>query len=645
MCGLTGFYDFMGVRSRSDLHAICRAMTDSIAHRGPDSADLWQDPDVPLVLGHRRLAILDLSAEGHQPKASASDRYMIAYNGEIYNHLALRGELERAGYSFKGRSDTETLLMAIDHWGVNQSLQKIEGMFAFALWDRKERRLHLVRDRLGKKPLYVGWAGDTLIFGSELKALRAHPDMRPAVNNDALNLMMRHGYVQAPHSIYENIWSLPAGFRLKIDMATISSGARLDKMMEPYWHHLRALESAKSHIHQGSDVEIIDEFEALLSSCVGDRMISDVPLGAFLSGGIDSSSVVAMMQGLSSRKVKTYSIGFDEAGFDEAAYAAKVAAHLGTDHHELYVSSADALSVIPKLPDMFDEPFADISAIPTYLVSEFARRDVTVALSGDGGDEMLGGYNRHITGPKIWDRTHRLPKILRHAASKAITSISVERWDALMRKRPQFGAAIYKAASVMEIDEQEEFFARLSAQWDKLPVANQNMPQILAEQSDWQAGDNALSFAEKMMYWDALSYLPNDILTKVDRASMAVSLEARAPLLDRRIYDYVWRLPERFKVRDGQGKWLLRQVLRRHIPEEMFDRPKQGFSMPVGAWLRGDLRGWAEDLLDEKTMLEQGDLDVGIVRGVWDDHLAGKGNASTKLWAVLMYQAWRKKWM
>ncbi len=643
MCGITGFYDLKNTRSRAEMHAICQAMNKTITHRGPDSADIWQDPDVPLALGHRRLAILDLSAEGHQPKASFSGRYMVVYNGEIYNHLDLRKELEIAGHNFKGRSDTETLLTAIEHWGLNLTLQKIEGMFAFVLWDRKERHLHFIRDRLGKKPLYIGWAGSTLIFGSELKALRAHPDMVPEINEQALNLMLRNGYVQAPHAIYKNIQSLPAGFRLKIDTQNIEAGARLDKMMEPYWHHLRAIETARNTLHTGSDSQIIDEFEALLKTCVSDRMLSDVPLGAFLSGGIDSSSVVALMQELSSRKIKTYAIGFREAGFDEAVYAAKVADHIGTDHHQLYVDALDAMSVIPKLPDMYDEPFADISAIPTYLVAKFARQDVTVALSGDGGDEMLGGYNRHITGPKIWDKTRHIPRPLRHIAAKAITSVSAAHWDKLVRQRPQFGTAIYKAASVMEIDQQEEFFARLTAQWDTLPVANENTPRLLSDQSDWQTG--TLSFAEKMMYWDALSYLPNDILTKVDRASMAVSLEARAPLLDRRIYDYVWRLPERFKVRDGQGKWLLRQVLRRYVPDHLFERPKQGFSMPVGTWLRGDLRDWAEDLLDEQQLKEQGYLDTKIIRDVWDEHLAGRGDHAVKLWTVLMFQAWYKRWM
>ncbi len=643
MCGITGFYSFNTDESRAELNVAGKAMSATLTHRGPDSDGLWQDPDMPLLLGHRRLAILDLSGHGAQPMSSSSERYVIAYNGEVYNYPALQKTLEERGVSFKGRSDTEVILAAVEHWGINEVLQKLNGMFAFALWDRKERRLHLVRDRLGKKPLYVGWAGKALVFGSELKALRAHSDFTAELNREAAALFMQYGYVPAPHCIYKNVWSLPAGFRLTLDISDLETGADLQERMEPYWHHLRALEEAKSHATHRSDDDIVDEFEELLSTCVRDRMISGVPLGGFLSGGIDSSSVVALMQKISTRPVKTYSIGFDEAGFDEAAYAKKVAAHLGTDHHELYLSGQDALETIPLLPEIYDEPFGDISAIPTYLVSKFARQGVTVALSGDGGDEMLGGYNRHVAGPKIWKRVRSMPRPLRRLLSGGVTKIPVERWDALVKKEPQFGTRIHKAASVLSLNTQEEIYQRLVSQWEGTPVMGTPPPGTLSDDPLWSPGN--LSFAEMMMYRDALSYLPNDILVKLDRASMAVSLEARAPLLDKRIYEYVWSLPEHVKIRDGRGKWLLRQVLSRHVPNELFERPKQGFAIPAGEWLRGPLKGWASSLLDEKSLREQGVFDPAVIRSAWEAHLKGEGNHATQLWSVLMFQAWQDKWL
>ena len=580
MCGFTGFYAPRSSKTRSELHVTGRKMTTALAHRGPDSAGLWQDPDIALLLGHQRLAILDLTPGGQQPMASSSERYMIAYNGEIYNYATIQRELEQTGIKFQGRSDTEVILAAIEQWGLNLTLQKINGMFAITLWDRKERKLHFVRDRLGKKPLYIGWAGSTLVFGSELKALREHPDFEPRVNRDVTALYMRYGFIPAPHCIYENVWSLPAGFRLMIDTEALHGPVDLSTMIEPYWHHLRALEDSQRQRINKPESAIVTEFEALLTTCIRERMISDVPLGAFLSGGIDSSSVVALMQKISSRAIQTYSIGFEEAGFDEAAYAAKVAAHLGTDHHELYVSAQDALDTIPLMPDIYDEPFADISGIPTYLVSKFARHDVTVALSGDGGDEMLGGYSRHVIAPKIASRMRLMPRPVRRVMASALGAIPVQKWDSLAQNLPQMGSAVHKAASILSLNTQEEIYNRLLSQWPEPPVPGAAHLRTLQDTPEWQPED--LSFPEKMMYWDALVYLPGDILTKVDRASMAVGLEARAPLLDRRIYEYAWRLPESMKIRNGKGKYLLREVLARHLPRNLFDRPKQGFSVPVG---------------------------------------------------------------
>ena len=643
MCGFAGFYALKSGKTRSELHVTGKKMTTALAHRGPDSAGLWQDPDVPLVLGHQRLAILDLTQSGSQPMESPAGRFVIAYNGEIYNYFEIQRELEHAGITFHGRSDTEVILAAIEHWGLNLTLQKLNGMFAIALWDRKERKLHFIRDRLGKKPLYIGWAGHTLVFGSELKALREHPGFEPRVNRDVLALYMRYGFIPAPHCIYEDVWSLPAGFRLMIDTAALHAPVDLGTMIEPYWHTLRALEDAQGKRINKPESTIIAEFEALLTTCVRERMISDVPLGAFLSGGIDSSAIVALMQKISSRPIQTYSIGFQETGFDEAAYAAKVATHLGTNHHELYVSPQDALDTIPLLPDIYDEPFADISAIPTYLVSKFARRDVTVALTGDGGDEMLGGYSRHVMAPKITSRMRVMPRPVRRVMASALGAIPVRQWDTLARHLPQMGSAVHKAASILSLNTQEEIYNRLISQWPEPPVPGAAHLRTLQDTPEWQPED--LSFGEKMMYWDALVYLPGDILPKVDRASMAVSLEARAPLLDRRIYDYVWRLPESIKIRDGKGKYLLREVLARHLPRELFERPKQGFSMPVGDWLRGPLKDWAEDLLNEKTLEQQGFLNPQVIRDTWQAHLKGRGHHGGQLWTVLMFQAWQKRWL
>ncbi len=650
MCGISGFYNTKKTTDVREMHAIGKKMNDTLHHRGPDSGDVWQDPDHPLVLAFRRLAILDLTPEGSQPMASASGRYMIIFNGEIYGHQSLQKELENKGHAFRGRSDTEVMLGAIEQWGLNHALQKLNGMFAIVLWDRKEKRLHFIRDRLGKKPLYIGWAGKSLVFGSELKALRAHPDFKAKINKNTLTSYMRYCHVPAPHSIYEGIWSLPAGMRISLSIDAIKPNTDLKSFMEPYWSHVRVLEEQREKITNKSDAEIIDEFEALLSTCVDERMVSDVPLGAFLSGGIDSSTIVALMQKQSARPIKTYSIGFKEAGYDEAAYAKKIAAHLGTDHHEHYISAQDGRDVIPSLARMYDEPFADISQIPTYLVSKFARRDVTVALSGDGGDEMLGGYNRHITAPQLLRRMRLIPRPMRKIMARMIMARSTQNWDASRPDHPQFGVRMHKIASIIALKSQDDIYQRLISHWDNpsaLVLGGQEdiCPLTDPEFQPTHKGRGGLNFAEAMMHWDTLSYLPNGILTKVDRASMATSLEVRAPLLDRRIYEYAWTLPMQHKIRNGQGKWLLRQVLKRHIPSELFERHKQGFSVPIGEWLSGSLKDWAEDLLDAQKLEEDGLLNAQMIRDTWDAHLAGNGDQGHKLWNVLMFQAWKREWM
>lgn len=645
MCGITGFYDLDKKRGRDELRGIGQRMAGAIAHRGPDAEGLWLDPDVPLVLGHRRLSIIDLSADGAQPMASASGRYEIVFNGEIYNFQTLRADLEGEGATFRGRSDTEVMLAAFDIWGINRALQRLNGMFAFALWDREKRQLHLVRDRLGKKPLYAGWAGKNFVFASELKAIRAHPDFRPEIDRNALTLYMRFNCVPAPHTIYQGVWQLPPGHRMTLVFDVLSAGDDLKREWAPYWHHARVVEEACHNPLTGDDAQLTDRFEALLKDCVRDRMVSDVPLGAFLSGGIDSSAVVALMQAQSTRRIKTFSIGFHERGYDEAAAAQAVARHLGTDHHEMIVTPEDARGVIPLLPDIYDEPFADSSQIPTYLVSKFAREQVTVALSGDGGDEMLGGYVRHQAIPALWRRAGWWPQPVRNMVSRGIHALPVETWDKMARNYPQFGEKIYKVADILPLRTMEDIYIHVMSRWTNPAslVRDGREPLIALHDPSWLPRD--LTFAERMMYGDALSYLPDDILVKVDRASMAVALEARAPLLDYRVFEFCWRLPLDARIRNGQGKWLLRQVLGRHVPAHLFDRSKQGFAVPVGDWLRGPLRDWAHDLLNPKRLEEQGLLNPAPVGAAWQEHLSGQGNHAHRLWTVLMFQAWHGRWM
>ena len=640
MCGIAGMMSYRG----SDLSRIVSGMTEAIRYRGPDNSGLWCDADYGLALGHARLSILDLSPAGHQPMESASGRYVIVFNGEIYNHLELREQL--TNLSWRGHSDTETLLAAFETWGIEKALQATVGMFALALWDRVERRLVLARDRIGEKPLYYGWSNGTFLFASELKALAVYPGWRGEIDREALALFMRFAYVPLPYSIYTGIRKLLPG-----TYATFSPSYTAGYWPEPLPYWSAATVARQAHRGDWTDSTAADELDRLLSGAVTGQMIADVPLGALLSGGIDSSTVVALMQAHSSRPVKTFSIGFHEGEYNEAPGAKAVATHLGTEHTELYVSSADALAVIPHLPSMYDEPFGDSSAIPSCLVARLAKQQVTVALSGDGGDELFGGYNRYSWGSLIWRRIARVPASMRTIASSALTLLSPEQWDRIgkmLRKgvpaslhMTTLGEKVHKLASVLDSESQTELYRRLVSlqrETASLVIGAQDKP-IWADAQAQQLGER--DFSEEMMLHDLVGYLTDDILAKVDRAAMAISLETRMPLLDHRVVEFAWSLPLSMKIRaESRGKWLLRQVLYRYVPKHLVERPKMGFGIPLDSWLRNDLRGWAEDLLDESRLRQEGYLDPAPIRTKWREHLSGRCNRQYWLWNVLMFQAW-----
>ena len=654
MCGLAGFVGSARHLERDVCLEIARRMGDALRHRGPDDAGLWCDDEAGVALAHRRLAIVDLSATGHQPMVSPSGRYVIVYNGEIYNFPVLRRELEGLGARFRGTSDTEVLLAAIDRWGIEAALERINGMFAFALWDRRTRFLHLVRDRLGKKPLYFAWAGRALLFASELKAFHAHPDFVPEIDRTAAELLLRYGYVPAPYAIYRGVFKLPAAGHLALPATgEAAPEAPLDRV-RLYWSMREVAQRGLREPLDLSPAEAAERLEQLLTEAVAKRMIADVPLGAFLSGGIDSSTVVALMQKCSARPVKTFTIGFQESGYNEAENAKRVAQHLGTEHHEFHVTPRDAQEVIPKLPEIYDEPFADISQIPTFLVAQLTRRHVTVALSGDGGDETFAGYNRHFLGPHLWRTISLCPGLLRQGCAGVLTSISPEGWDAGFEhinrwlpqswRRPTPGYHLHKLAALLVIERPEDLYERLISRWTDpgSMVIGGGEPRSLVSDSgqDFDLDD----LAHRMLYYDTIGYLPDDVLVKVDRASMANSLEVRAPLLDHEIVEFAWRLPRAMKVRRGAGKWILRQILARHVPTRLIDRPKQGFAIPLDHWLRGPLRDWAEEMLDSNRLRLEGVFEPARIRQRWEEHLTGKGNWVVPLWCVLMFQAWLEHW-
>ena len=642
MCGIAGFYNLKADKQSVQRQSIAQSMEKAIAHRGPDNADMWCDPDLPLILAHRRLSIIDLSDNGRQPMHSSSGRYVIVSNHEVYNYQALQTELENAGHVFRSRSDTEVMLMAFDHWGVSQAIQKFDGMFAFVLWDRKERQLHFVRDRFGKKPLYVGWAGNDLVFGSELKSFHAHPDFEAQISKPALQIYMRYGYVHAPYSIFDKVWQvLPAG-RLTLDIDKQQAGENLTSKMETYWSLKNAAQQGRSRVIDLPENEIIGDLEDHIEKTVAQRMISDVPLGAFLSGGIDSSAVVAMMQKTASKPVKTFSIGFDEAQYNEAEYAKKVAGHLQTDHQEFYVSALEAQNVIPILPDIYDEPFADSSQIPTYLISKMARDKVTVVLTGDGGDEILAGYDRHTKIPALWSSVGWMPHMIRKGIMGGLSVLP----EGLYGKK--MGRKVKRSLELMALKDADAIYDRLVSAWPpEQSVVARDEEDLLIPLKDEQYWPHGLNFAESMIFGDQLSYRVNDLMVKADRASMAVALEARAPLMDHHLAEYCWQLPHNMKVRSGKGKWALRQILKKHVPEEMFERPKQGFSVPLHEWLRGSLKEWGDDLLSTEALNRHGLLDNELVQSEWKNFQDNRGfqDVPKHLWSVLMFQSWYDRWM
>ena len=646
MCGLTGVMRTRATDGGS-LRAQAARMSRQLTHRGPDDSGLWCDESAGVVLAQRRLSILDLSEAGHQPMHSACGRYVIAFNGEIYNHLDLREKLgaEGGAPTWRGHSDTETIIACLAAWGLEQTLLLCVGMFAFAVWDRKQRVLTLARDRMGEKPLYYGWFGDALLFGSELKALKAHPSFDAQVDRDALTLYLRHDCVPAPYTIYRGVFKLRPGHVLRI-----AAEAPRDARPQSYWSYNDVVSKGLSDPMACSDAEATDTLEHQLRASIQAQMLADVPLGAFLSGGIDSSTIVALMQTSSRRPIKTFTIGFDENGYDEAIHAKAVAAHLGTDHTELYVRPADALAVIPRLPSIFCEPFGDSSQIPTYLVSQMTRREVVVALSGDGGDELFGGYNRYLAARTTWKRMLHMPRFARHAVAGMLRTISPATWDHLVeRAKPLLpkhwhvatpGDKAHKLAEALLQSNGRGFFLNVASQWkdpaNMVPGASEPTT-LLTDEEAWPRTGN---LAHWMMAMDAQSYLPDDILVKVDRAAMANSLETRVPMLDHRVVELAWRLPLHQKIRHGQGKWLVRQVLYRCVPKALVERPKMGFAIPLDTWLRGPLRDWAETLLDESRLRQEGYFDPRRIRQAWEEHLSGRRNGQYALWTVLMFQAW-----
>ncbi len=616
-------------------------MADRLVTRGPDDAGVWADPATGVALGHRRLSILDLSPAGHQPMVSASGRFVTVFNGEIYNFAVLRDELSKHGHRFRGHSDTEVLLAACEQWGVVEAIRRSTGMFAIVIWDAHQRVLHLVRDRLGEKPLYYGVCNGVLLFGSELKALRAHPAFSADIDRDALALFMRHAYIPAPWSIHVGIRKLLPGTILSVPLVGLPA---LPEPV-PYWSAFEQVLAGLADPLPGGMDQAVDELDGLLGNVVAEQMVADVPLGAFLSGGIDSSLIVALMQSRSRRPVRTFSIGFKEGDYSEAIHAAAVAKHLGTDHTEHYVAPADALAVISDLPRIYDEPFADQSQIPTVLVSQMARRHVTVALTGDGGDELFGGYNRYFHATRIMRRLRWVPRDMRRALAAGILALSPGAWDILGIPLKSFlggriGEKAHKVASIIGSSSSDELYRRLVSIHDdpESVVLGAHEPRTAI--TTLGANPQLVGQVERMMHLDSVTYLPDDIMAKVDRGAMSVSLETRAPFLDHRIFSLAWRIPLAHKVAGNRGKLVLRKVLDRYVPRQLTERPKMGFGVPVGEWLRGPLREWAEALLSEERLRREGFLEPAKIRRLWSQQLSGGRNWESRLWSVLMFQAW-----
>lgn len=637
MCGLTGYLHPPG-SSLDEMTAHVSRMNQTLVHRGPDGGGIWIDESAGVALGHRRLAIVDISPAGHQPMRSACGRYVIAFNGEIYNHQALRKSLHHVDW--RGHSDTETLVAGIAQWGFAATLANCVGMFAIALWDRQEKCLYLARDRFGEKPIYYGWQNGCFLFGSELKAIKTHPSFRAEIDRDAITLQLRHNHIPAPYSIYRDIHKLPPGTHLKVSLA--QANAAIGPI--PYWSFKDVVQGGQANLFTGSDEAAIEEVERTLTEAVTQQMIADVPLGAFLSGGVDSSTIVALMQSKSSAPIKTFTIGFNDKSFDEAEHALAVARHLGTDHTQLYVSHEQALSVIQKLPTLYDEPFSDSSQIPTYLVAEMTKRHVTVALSGDGGDELFGGYNRYHIAMRLLRKFEWMPHSLRSQIAKQMSAVPPRHWSRLasMMGISEGAEKARKVIDIVSAPNREAVYRRLISHW-KTPadvvLGTREPPTILTTPSAWPSVDR---FVHRMMALDTMCYLPDDILVKVDRAAMGVSLETRIPMLDHRVVELAWRLPLSMKIRADQSKWVLRQVLYKYVPKHLIERPKKGFAVPLHSWLRGPLREWAEALLDEARLRREGFLDPAPIRQKWLEHLSGQHDWQYYLWDILMFQAWQE---
>ncbi len=646
MCGITGLIDFKQHLGDDRLRETVRSMSATLEHRGPDDLNVWTDTAAGVALGHTRLAVVDLSTLGAQPMTSHGGRYVITFNGEIYNFRKLRKQLEHEGAEFRGHSDTEVLLVAIEQWTLERALENANGMFAFALWDRETRQLILARDRFGEKPLYYGWTNGFFVFASELKALRQVPQWNPSLNRDALALYFRHNYIPAPYSIYQGISKLLPGTTV-----TVSADANAPHASPvSYWQARDHVATPGPSNTEQSSTALVSALEGLLKEVLADQMLADVPLGAFLSGGIDSSTIVALMQSIATQPVKTFTIGFHEAGYNEADAAKQVARHLGTDHTELYVSPEQARAVIPRLPALYDEPFADSSQIPTFLISQLARQDVTVALSGDGGDEMFGGYSRYFLGAALWRYLRMLPRGLRQAVAGGMTHISPASWDGIsnwvyriLPKHLRYaspGDRMHKLADVLSVATADQVYLQLVSHWKQPAELVLGSTEPASRINHSELPGSLTDLKEQMMFYDAVTYLPDDILTKVDRAAMGVSLETRIPFLDQRIFEFAWSLPLQFKIRGNQGKWLLRQLLNRYVPAELVDRPKMGFGIPIDSWLRGPLREWSEALLAEDRLRDDGYLNPEPIREKWREHLNGVRNWQYYLWDVLMFQAW-----
>ena len=644
MCGIVGFVDASAHRTPEELNAIVQPMMRRLTHRGPDDEGAVVDGEAGLALGFRRLAIQDLSANGNQPMTSANGRYVIVYNGETYNFLDLKNDLERAGWrNWRGSSDTEVLLAAVSRVGIAGMLDRADGMFAFALWDRQSHRLHLARDRMGEKPLYYGWSGKSLMFASELKAFSVHPEWEGRIDHDAFRAFMRYGYVPSPLSIYEGIFKLPAGHWVSLDMDALEPGKL--PAPRPYWDSKGVIERESADLFVGGLDEAVDELEERLTRSIERRMIADVPLGAFLSGGVDSSTVVALMQKVAERPVKTFTIGFAGSRYDESRVASVVAAHLGTDHTEMQADPEAPLSVVPRLAETYDEPFADKSQLPTILLAAMTRDHVTTALSGDGGDELFGGYQRYETAAAAWARLARLSSVSRGAAGwlrdRAPLRL-MNRLSTVGARRGRLGDKLFRGLSGMQQISPEAVLERSHRRWNVTdpPVRTEPGP-FFADPSQWPDLDDATA---RLMYADCVTYLPDDLLVKIDRATMAVALEARAPMLSREIVEFAWSLPTNFKIAGGEEKRVLRRLAARYLPAELLSRPKQGFEPPLADWLRGPLRDWADDLLQPPKLEFDGIVDTEIIASAWEEHRGGHRDRNGDLWPVLVFQAWRAHW-